>query len=102
MERTFTTTLIWHDSTGNECEAAVRVTYVGRKGFAGDQVDPPEPASVDIVSIVSTADPRDQIPDRLREDDALIDECFEHWTNDEIEAAESREQSRRDALMEGF
>jgi hypothetical protein len=102
MERSFTTNLMWHDSRGGECEATVRVTYVGTKGFAGDRIDPPEPASIEIVKIVRVADPRDSIPDHFTQDGDLIAECFEDWKADEIEAAEWREQSRRDQLMGRF
>lgn len=102
MTRTFKTSLMWHDSRGGECEAQVFVTYVGTKGFAGDRTDPPEPASVEIVKIVDANDPSAGIPERFLEDEDLIAECFEDWKAEEIEAAEWREQSRRDQLMEGF
>jgi hypothetical protein len=100
MERTFKTTLIWHDGVGSECEAEASVTYVGRKGFAGDRTDPPEPASVEIIKIVSAIYPEDAIPDRLREDDALIDECFEHWADDEAAGEEYRADQRAEMLRE--
>lgn len=102
MTRTFKTSLIWHDSRGSECEAEVQVTYVGHKGFAGDLTDPPQGATVEITKIVDIANPSDPIPDRFFEDEDLLQECFEDWESDEIEAAEWREQSRRDRMMEGF
>ncbi|WP_347271878.1 hypothetical protein [Rhizorhabdus histidinilytica] len=102
MNNQFKTTLIWHDSRGGECEAECRVTYRGIKGFAGDLTDPPEPDSIEIISIVDVANPKDAVPDHFFEQEELIAECMEDWAASEIEAAEWREQSRRDQLMGGF
>lgn len=102
MDHKFKTVVIWHDSRGSEREASVIVTYCRHKGFAGDRIDPPEPDNVEIVDIIDEANPGDRLPDHIFQDDALIQECFDHWNNDEIEAAEWREQSRRDSLMGGF
>lgn len=102
MTHHFKTWLRWHDSTGAELEAQVWVTYSRHKGHPGDRIDPPEPDSVDIDAITDVDDPEQSIPKNFYDDDCLLQECFEHWNNDEIEAAEWREQSRRDALMEGF
>lgn len=102
MGHRFKTWIRWHDSTGGECEAKVWVTYSRHKGHPGDQIDPPEPDSVDIDDITDADDAGRSIPHSFYDDDCLKHECFEHWTNDEIEAADWREQSRRDQLMEGF
>ena len=102
MGHRFKTTLFWHNSKGGECEAKVWVTYSRIKGSAGDRIDPPEPDDVDIEDITAIDGDTCAIPDSFYEDDCLKQECFEHWTNDDIEAAEWREQSRRDALMGGF
>ena len=96
-----TTSIMWHDSRGSEVEADVRVIYSRRKGFRGDHIDPPEPSSVEIVEI-QCADKSVTIPEHFYEDEALLAECMEDWASEEIEAAEWREQSRRDRLMEGF
>ncbi len=101
MRGIFTTSIMWHDSTGGEVEARVRVTYSRFKGFAGDWTDPPEPAAVEIVSIFPL-DSTDPVPDHFLTDESLIEECLEDWANEEVEAAEWREQSRRDSLMGGF
>ena len=97
---TFATSLCWEDANGDEIEADVRVLYSRDKGFAGDHIDPPEPASIEIISI-TPADPTVIVPTRFETDDDLIAECMADWAAEEIEAAEWRAQSRRDQLMEG-
>ena len=101
MERTFKTALIWHDSRGTECTADVRVTYVGRKGYAATLEQPGEDASIEIIKIVDSYG--DGVPDRFLEDGDLMVECFEDWRDDELAALEYRaEQMREDRLMEKF
>lgn len=95
------TTLAWEDANGDEISADVRVIYGRDKGYRGDLTSPPEEASVWIDEILP-ADKSIAIPERFFEDDDLIAECMEDWADDEIAAAEWREQSRRDRLMEGF
>lgn len=100
MDGAFTTNVMWHDSVGNECEAAVRVTYVGRHGFPQTLESPAEPATVEITAIeplvLGTG-----LPDDMAERDDLIEECFEHW-RDTCEAAEARRaEDYRERLREG-
>lgn len=102
MAHRFKTHLRWHDSRGSECEAEVFVTYARVRGYAGGMTSPPEPDDVDIEDITVVGDPGADVPSSFYDDDLLKLECFQDWTNDEEEAAEWREQSRRDRLMEGF
>ena len=97
----FTTSLVWADSQGEEIEADVRVTYSRSKGFRGDHIDPPEPSSVEIVEI-QPADKSITIPEHFHEDDALLAECMEDWASEEADAEEYRAEAARDRLMEGF
>lgn len=94
------TDLLWHDSRGSEIETRVRVVYSVYKGFRGDQIDPPEPASVEIQSITSEPAGVD-IPDRFFEDEELLAECMQDWIDGESDAAEWRAQCRRDYLLMG-
>lgn len=96
----FTTSLVWEDADGNEIEADVRVLYSRDKGYAGDSIDPPEPSSVEIISI-TPADQTLKVPARFETDDELIAECMADWAAEEIEAAEWRAQARRDDLLMG-
>ncbi len=96
-ERTFSTSLIWHDSRGGECEANVRVSYAFHAGFAGDLTDPPEPASVEITKIVDASG--QAVPDHFLTDDALIAECMEDWADNQAAAEEYCADQRRDDLM---
>lgn len=99
MDGSFKTTVIWHDSRGSECEAEVRVTYVGRRGFPETLVDPAEPATVEITAI----DPLvlgTFLPDDLAEDDDLIEECFEDWRATCEAAEEARAEDYRDRMRE--
>lgn len=101
---TLRTTVMWHDGRGCECEAEVRVTYTAHPGHAGTMIDPPEPASVEIVSIIPV-DPSVTLPSGYSAgdfDEAFFEDCLEDFTAERDEAAECRAQSRRDALMEGF
>lgn len=100
----FTTTIMWHDSTGGEIEADVRVVYAYQKGSPQTMIDPGEPASVEIVSITPT-DSSVTLPEDWRagdHDESLHDECFADWRSDQEEIAEWLAQSRRDQAMGGF
>ena len=94
------TNLLWHDSRGAEIETRVRVVYSRYKGFAGDRTDPPEDASVEIISITSEPAGVD-IPAHFFEDEDLLAECLQDWAEDDVEAAEWRAQCRRDDLLMG-
>lgn len=101
MDGTFKTNVMWHDSTGGECEAEVRVTYVGRHGFPQTLENPAEPATVEITGIEPLVLGTD-LPDDMTERDDLIEECFEHW-RDTCEAAEERRaEDHRERLREGI
>lgn len=99
MDGTFKTTVMWHDSRGGECEAEVRVTYVGRHGFPQTLESPAEPPTVEIISIeplvLGTC-----IPDDLAERDDLIEECFDHWRATCEAAEEARAEDYRERMME--
>lgn len=99
MDGSFKTTVIWHDSRGSECEAEVRVTYVGRHGFPETLVDPAEPATVEIADIepliLGTF-----LPDDLGDDDCLIAECFTDWSDTCEAAEEARAEDYRDRMRE--
>lgn len=94
------TDLLWHDSRGSEVETRVRVVYSRHKGFSGDFTDPPEDASVEIVSIASEPAGVD-IPAHFFESEELLAECMQDWAEDEIAADEWLAQSLRDRLMMG-
>ena len=101
MNGTFKTNVMWHDSCGNECEAEVRVTYVGRKGYPATLTDPEESASVEITDIVPMI-PGTYLREGLLEDDGLIEECFEHWSSAAEAAEDARADDRRERLREEF
>lgn len=99
-ERTFRTSLLWHDSRGGEVEAEVNVTYALHPGYAGDRFNPPEGADVEIIKIV-TVDGETIVPDHFTESADLIAECFENEADEADAAAEYRaEQARDDRLMD--
>jgi hypothetical protein len=100
MKGTFSTSIVIDDELG-ETEYDVRVLYQYDKGYKGDYYHPPEPDSVEIIKI-TPADSGFIVPEHFYEDDGLIAECLADAANEAVEAAEWREQSRRDALMEGF
>lgn len=106
MSHKFKTTVMWHDSAGNECEAEVSVTYEHHYGFKGDRIDPPEDDSVEIIDIIeihqtiAPGEPFNPLPADLMEDDALLAECMQHWTDDEIAGQESRAEQRAEMLRE--
>lgn len=94
------TNLLWHDSRGGEVETRVRVVYSRHAGFKGDMTDPPEAASVEIVSITSEPGGID-VPAHFMDDEDLLAECLADWAEDDVRAAEWRAQSRRDDLLMG-
>ncbi|ANI79043.1 hypothetical protein [Sphingobium sp. EP60837] len=96
----FKTAIHWLDGE-EEREAYVGVRYTGHKGFRGDHIDPPEPASVEIQEI-KVLEGDSPVPDEMYYDDDLLAECLQDWAEEAIEAAEWEAQSRRDRLMEGF
>lgn len=101
MDGTFKTNVMWHDSAGNECEAEVRVTYVGRHGFPQTLTDPAEPATVEITDITPLI-AGTFLREGLLEDDGLIEECFEHWRDTCEAAEEARAEDHREMLRLGL
>lgn len=99
MSHKFKTSHIWHDGVGNECECAVIVEYDRYKGFAGDRIDPPEPAHVEFIGM-TPVDPSYDIPAASIDHDAIVEECMQHWTDDEIAGQESRAEQRAEMLRE--
>jgi hypothetical protein len=96
--RTFTTILCWQEGEEDR-EACVKVSYDYSAGYAGDRIDPPEDASVEITAIERT-DPGEPIDfDRWQNDASLIEECFENEVDEREAAAEYRAEQRRDDLM---
>lgn len=94
------TATAWTDAFGEEREALIGVRYTVHKGFRGDHIDPPEPATVEIDDVkVIEGGP---LPDDWEAPDELLAECLADWAEEAIEAAEWRAQSRRDQLMGGF
>lgn len=103
MSHKFKTTVMWHDSAGNECEAEVSVAYERHKGYKGDRIDPPEDDSVEIIEIKQTIAEGDEyrpLPAHLMDDDALLAECKQHWIDDEIAGEEYRAEQRAEMLRE--
>lgn len=94
------TSIVIEDELG-ETEYDVRVVYQYDKGYRGDYYQPPEPDSVEIITI-TPADAALTVPEHFYEDDGLIAECFADAASEAAEAAEWRAQSRRDAMMGGF
>jgi phage tail protein X len=97
-----TTILCWQED-GEDREACAKVIYTAHKGYAATLVDPSEPASIEIDSIVRT-DPGDPIDfARWQYDEELLAECMEDWIDDAIAAEEYRADQRRDdEMMERF
>ena len=96
----FSTSITIEDELG-ETDYDVRVLYDRYSGFAGDRIDPPEDASVEIIEI-TPADKSITVPEHFYEDDALIAECMEDWAIEVADAEEYRAEAARDRLMEGF
>ncbi|WP_439538713.1 hypothetical protein [Sphingomonas sp.] len=94
---TFATTLSWMDGD-DEIEADVRVVYSRYAGYRGSYYEPPEEASVEIISI-TPADPTIRVPDRFDTDDDLLAECMSDWSAEVEDAREWRAQARRDDLL---
>ncbi|MFE8106943.1 hypothetical protein [Sphingomonas melonis] len=95
-ERSFTTSHLWHDSTGSECECEVTVTYVFHRGCKPTLVDPGEPDSVEVISVVPLI-PEYDLGDVDLE--VFADECMANWSDMLADAAEFRADMRRDHLM---
>lgn len=89
----FTTSITLPD----EQDSDIRVEYSFYAGYKGSQIEPPEPASVEIIDI-TPADPLIIIPDDLYEDDDLLAECMAHYRDMLDDAAERRAEDRREAL----
>lgn len=89
----FTTSITLPD----EQDADIRVEYSFYAGYKGSQIEPPEPASVEIINI-TPADPLILIPNDLYEDDDLLAECMAHHCDMLTDAAERRAEDRREAL----
>lgn len=102
MTHTFTTILCWQDGEEDR-DACAKATYDRYAGYAGDRTDPPQDASVEIIAIERT-DPGEPIDfNRWQNDESLIAECFEDWSDDQDAAAEYRaEQRADDRMMEKF
>ena len=81
----------------DEQDSDIRVEYSFYAGYKGSQIEPPEPASVEITSI-TPADPSITIPDDLYEDGDLLAECMAHYRDMLDDAAERRAEDRREAL----
>lgn len=99
-ERTFRTNHIWHDSAGGECECEINVTYVWRAGYAGDRIDPPEDATVEIISIMPI-DAEYEVPERSLDPGMIEELCFDDWRDEETAAEERRAEMRADDQMMG-
>lgn len=94
-ERTFITILCWTEGEEDR-EACAKVSYDYSAGYAGDRIDPPEGASVEITAIERT-DPGEPIDfARWQNDHGLIDECFDN----EADEAEAAAEYRADAAAE--
>lgn len=95
-QRTFKTAHMWHNSVGSECECEVEVTYAFYRGCEATLVDPGEPDSVEVISVVpvdSDYEPGDS------DLEAFADECMAEHADMLADAAERRAESRRDDLM---
>lgn len=101
--RTFKTTILMEDARCFECEIPVKVSYDFDPGYAGDRIDPPYGASVEITEITAYGPEFSgvPIPRRYFDDESLIAECFENETDEAEAAAEYRaEQRREDSMMD--
>lgn len=96
-ENTLKTMMIWHDSTGSECEAEVYITYVVDPGYAGDRINPPEPASVEIIGVSSVIADYD-IPEYAIDHDTLSEACMADWRDEQIAGEEYRAEQRAEML----
>jgi hypothetical protein len=98
---TFKTTILMEDARCFECEIPVKITYSISAGYAGDRINPPEGASVEITAIEAYGPEFGgvPIPDRFLTDDGLIAECFDDDEAEYENAMERRAEQRRDDLM---
>jgi hypothetical protein len=93
MSRTLKTTLMWHNSVGSEVECAVLVEYDVDPGYAGDRIDPPQEASVEIIGVTPVI-PEYDIPENAIDRDVLAEECMQDWSDDLIAAEEYKAEAR--------
>ena len=99
-ERSFTTTHMWHNSIGSECECEVEVTYTFHHGCKATLVDPGEPDSVEVVSVVPVISDYDPGDIDL---EAFADECMAEYADLLADAAKWRAAAHRDdRMMERF
>lgn len=85
---TLTTTAFWTDADGEDRDQDVKVVYTYYRGFNGSQIDPPEPASIEIQSVTP------DVPESCY--DALAVECWEDYAGYVADAAEYRASLRED------
>lgn len=90
---TLKTTLIWHDSRGEECQADARVSYALYRGYPDTLEDP---GCTDSVEIQDIRDNDNQPLDYPYDDPELIDECLSHYRDECIAVEEYRAEMRRD------
>lgn len=94
-EHSFTTNHMWHNSAGGECECEVVVTYTFHRGCKATLVDPGEPDSVEVISVVPII--AEYEPGDI-DVEAFADECMEHYRDMVTDALERRAEDRREAL----
>ncbi|MDK8188403.1 MULTISPECIES: hypothetical protein [Sphingomonas] len=94
-EHSFTTNHMWHNSAGCECECEVEVTYIFHRGCKATLVDPGEPDSVEVLSVVPVIAEYETGDIDL---EAFADECMAHYRDMLDDAAERRAEDRREAL----
>lgn len=98
MINTLSTILCWKDASGDDRETCAKVIYSVDPGYAGDQIDPPYDASVEISEIIVTSgDPLDGRD--WSDDDDLKRECMQDVEDDREAAAEYRAEMLADAFM---
>lgn len=93
---------------GVEHEWPAVIRYARHNGYAGDRTSPPEPASIEVLSIalmgkhgVETCLPVG-LEDRFNDDEEIIALLMQDWAEDEAAAAEYRAEARAEALAERF
>lgn len=79
------------------------VIYARHRGYAGDQIDPPEPASCEVLGITLDFTKTRRIPlDELivaELVDELQPELLADWHEDDLAAADARAEARREDAM---
>lgn len=92
---------------GVEHEWPATITYARHKGYAGDRISPPEPATVEVVSIALTGAQGGQmylpaaVEDHFNDDSEIIALLMQDWADDSAAAAEYRAEARREARLMG-